>query len=462
MISRLQLVGTVASIFTMFGFIHRQLRLRNHLILTNNMPGDSEVSVVGILMHFIEFSFIDLRGFFRRRFVTYGPIFRTNFLACDAIVIADKGLCNEILSDSKLFAQIAPAPGLDQMFAGFLHSKNGDEHKAIRAPLVRTLSENILHRNISMIGKNFADSLKRWTELPHVDFYAEIRHMMCETFLHLAFGASCSLEDEREFEQYFMDFGTGVSKPFLSSLQIGLKGKQRISQKILDIIEQRKLHKIPIDIENPDLLSCFCKEDVSDQIVADNVSAIVWASIDTTMSLFSDLIVWLSKEDAIREKMITECISVWGPSNSFNEVLAGLNNDEIQSCLRQLVYMDCVIKEVLRLTPPGAGVFRCALEDFPLRGTNYVVPKGWSVYIPLSGFIDEKSFPDCRDFKPERFLPGGVSEKEGNFLGAMKPFGGGIHICPGRHMVQAESKLFLSMLVVSCKQVIRYFLSQPA
>ncbi|KAG6935951.1 cytochrome P450 family 26 subfamily C member 1 [Chelydra serpentina] len=45
--------------------------------------------------------------------------------------------------------------------------------------------------------------------------------------------------------------------------------------------------------------------------------------------------------------------------------------------LSRLRYLDCVIKEVLRVLPPVSGGYRTALQTFELDG--YQIPKGWSV-----------------------------------------------------------------------------------
>ncbi|XP_030309179.1 cytochrome P450 26C1 [Calypte anna] len=112
--------------------------------------------------------------------------------------------------------------------------------------------------------------------------------------------------------------------------------------------------------------------------------------------------------------------------------------------LSQLRYLDCVIKEVLRVLPPVSGGYRTALQTFELDG--YQIPKGWSVMYSIRDTHETaavyQSPPD--DFDPDRFSAT-RTEAVGHFH--YIPFGGGARSCIGKELAQTILKLLAIELV---------------
>lgn len=77
------------------------------------------------------------------------------------------------------------------------------------------------------------------------------------------------------------------------------------------------------------------------------------------------------------------------------------------------------IAETLRKHPIAGNAMRRSTADFNVPNTDYTIPKGMQVYIPIYAFHhDEKFFPKPEEFDPDRFceeLP----------RGAFMPFGNG-------------------------------------
>ena len=72
--------------------------------------------------------------------------------------------------------------------------------------------------------------------------------------------------------------------------------------------------------------------------------------------------------------------------------------------LKDLKYLECVIKEGLRLNPSVPFVGRKVHEDMVIK--DYQIPKGTIVYCFLYMLHrDPEIFPEPEKFKPERFLP---------------------------------------------------------
>uniref|UniRef100_A0A452VCC6 Cytochrome P450 26B1 n=1 Tax=Ursus maritimus TaxID=29073 RepID=A0A452VCC6_URSMA len=109
--------------------------------------------------------------------------------------------------------------------------------------------------------------------------------------------------------------------------------------------------------------------------------------------------------------------------------------------LSGLHYLDCVIKEVMRLFTPISGGYRTVLQTFELDG--FQIPKGWSVMYSIRDTHDTAPvFKDVNVFDPDRFGQARSEDKDGRFH--YLPFGGGVRSCLGKHL----AKLFLKVLAV--------------
>ncbi|KAK6237557.1 hypothetical protein QUC31_003026 [Theobroma cacao] len=103
-----------------------------------------------------------------------------------------------------------------------------------------------------------------------------------------------------------------------------------------------------------------------------------------------------------------------------------------ESDISNLVYLQSIVKETLRLYPPSPIIgLRAALEDCTLS-TGYHIPSGTRLMVNAWKIQrDERVWPDPHDFQPERFL---TSHKDMDFRGQtfeLIPFGSGRRSCPG-------------------------------
>lgn len=103
-----------------------------------------------------------------------------------------------------------------------------------------------------------------------------------------------------------------------------------------------------------------------------------------------------------------------------------------ESDIKNLVYLQAVIKETLRLYPPAPmGLPHESMEDCHVGG--YRVPKGTRLVLNIHSIQrDPKVWSDPNEFRPERFLT--TRHKEVDVRGQhfeLIPFGSGRRICPG-------------------------------
>ncbi|XP_023772884.1 cytochrome P450 CYP82D47 [Lactuca sativa] len=118
-----------------------------------------------------------------------------------------------------------------------------------------------------------------------------------------------------------------------------------------------------------------------------------------------------------------------------------------ESDLKNLVYMDAILKETLRLYPPGhLGLPKETLEDCIVQG--YYIPKGTRVMLNLWKLHrDPNIWPNPTEFLPERFL---TTHKDVDLKGHhfdLLPFGSGRRVCPGILFAMQATRLALASLI---------------
>jgi sterol 14-demethylase len=111
--------------------------------------------------------------------------------------------------------------------------------------------------------------------------------------------------------------------------------------------------------------------------------------------------------------------------------------------LRELTYLENVVKEALRLHPPLFMLVRVAQVDWELFG--YHIPKGtWIVVSPTVAHRMPDVFRDPDAFDPDRFAEGRAEDKK-DF--AYIAFGGGRHKCLGNAFAILQVKAILALLL---------------
>lgn len=100
-----------------------------------------------------------------------------------------------------------------------------------------------------------------------------------------------------------------------------------------------------------------------------------------------------------------------------------------ESEMPRLPYLQAVIKEALRIHPPGPLLLpRKAESDQVVNG--YTIPKGAQILFNVWAMgRDPSIWKDPESFEPERFLDQSIDFKGQDF--ELIPFGSGRRICPG-------------------------------
>ncbi|XP_036313639.1 cytochrome P450 4V2-like [Pipistrellus kuhlii] len=129
--------------------------------------------------------------------------------------------------------------------------------------------------------------------------------------------------------------------------------------------------------------------------------------------------------------------------NELDEVFGNSDRPVTLEDLKKLKYLECVIKETLRVFPSVPIIARELNEDCDVGG--YILTKGSQLLIvPYSLHRDPRYFPDPEEFKPERFFP---ENSTGRHPYAYVPFSAGPRNCIGQRFAMMEEKVILSCIL---------------
>jgi len=173
---------------------------------------------------------------------------------------------------------------------------------------------------------------------------------------------------------------------------------------------------------------------LTDVDIREEVETFILAGDDTTTSVVSHALQVISRHPKEQECIYEELLAVLGQDP---------NTPVTQPQLLDLKYLDCVIKETMRLYPPVPILGRYIPKD--LHVGDKTIPGNTSVVlIPYYVYRDPEYFPDPLTFKPERWMNG----KEASLASfAYIPFSSGPKNCIGKKFANLEMKTFISKVM---------------
>lgn len=133
--------------------------------------------------------------------------------------------------------------------------------------------------------------------------------------------------------------------------------------------------------------------------------------------------------------------------------IVGLNRPVQDSDIPNLPYLQAIVKEVLRLHPPGPLLSwaRLAIQDVHIN--KALVPAGTTAMVNMWAIThDPTIWKDPWAFQPERFIGSNDISVMGSDL-RLAPFGSGRRVCPGRTLGLATVHLWLGRFLQKYKWI---------
>ncbi|KAG6427231.1 hypothetical protein SASPL_111473 [Salvia splendens] len=212
----------------------------------------------------------------------------------------------------------------------------------------------------------------------------------------------------------------------------------RVNRFVSMIIAQRKE-----DGGGADFLDVLLSLRGPDRLSDSDMIAVLWEMIfrgtDTVAVLMEWILARLVKHPDVQSKVHDELDKVAGRSRAVNE-----------SDLTELVYLTAVVKEVLRLHPPGPLLSwsRLSIRDSLVDG--YHVPAGTTAIVNMWAIMtDPQVWEDPLTFNPDRFLSPNSSTDFSVFGSDLRiaPFGSGRRSCPGKTLGMTTVNFWVATLL---------------
>lgn len=184
-------------------------------------------------------------------------------------------------------------------------------------------------------------------------------------------------------------------------------------------------------------------KNLTNKDIQEEVDTFMFEGHDTTAAAMNWAVHLLGTHPEVQRKAQQELFEVFGESER------PVNTED----LKKLRYLECVIKEALRLFPSVPFFARAICEDTKING--YRVPKGANaIIVTYALHRDPRYFPEPEEFRPERFMP---ENTVGRHPYAYIPFSAGLRNCIGQRFAIMEEKVILASIlrsfnIVACQK----------
>nr|WGU11329.1 p-coumarate 3-hydroxylase [Crinum x powellii] len=169
------------------------------------------------------------------------------------------------------------------------------------------------------------------------------------------------------------------------------------------------------------LLTLQEKYDLSEDTIIGLLWDMITAGMDTTVITVEWAMAELVKHPRVQEKVQEELDRVVGVDRIMTE-----------TDFPNLPYLQCVVKEALRLHPPTP-LMLPHKASANVRIGGYDIPKGSVVHINVWAIArDPNLWKNPLEFRPERFQEENIDIKGNDFR--VLPFGAGRRVCPGAQL----------------------------
>ncbi|MBL1208406.1 cytochrome P450 [Geminocystis sp. GBBB08] len=395
-------------------------------------PGSFGLPIIGETLNFISDP-----NFGDKKQAQYGSIFKTNILGKPTVMMCGAQANRFILQTH--FDHFSWEKGWPKTFHELLGRslflQDGDEHKRNRKLLMPSFHGSALNNYFDTMLNIIQSYLEKWEKQKNFTWFTELKQMTFEIASVLLLGSERG-ENITYLSKLFSQLSSG-----LFSFPINILGtKYHKALKSRDLLLSHLEKEILKRQEKPknDALGLLIqtKDEEGNGLSIEEIKLqallMLFAGHETTTSMLTSLCLALSQNIDVLSKAKEE-------QNKLNQE-DNLNLNQ----LKQMPYLDQVLKEVERLYPPVGGGFRGVVKPFVFNG--YYVPEGWQVLYRIeSTHKDKNIYSDPLFFDPERFNKEREEHKKIDF--SLVGFGGGSRFCLGYAFAQMEMKIFASLLL---------------
>ncbi|MDX2378816.1 MAG: cytochrome P450 [Acidimicrobiia bacterium] len=320
---------------------------------------------------------------------------------------------------------------------------DGDEHARRRRLVQPAFAKRRVDAHLELIVEEADRMLESWIPGRSVDAWAEGRTAIRRIVVRALFGHRLGRQADQIGELLEPALKYVNSNP-ATRVDVDLRfngyGKAARARRAVDGFVQQEIDRRRSaigDDGDADILSALLAasddgDSLSDAEIRDQVRSLIAAGYDTTTSALSWLIYGLGANPSKMTSMAEQVRDLLG------------DRPPTIGDLRTLSAVDGVVRETLRLWPPGTVSLRTAIEPFECYGHEIDAGR-LVVYSPYITHRMETIWDDPSSFRPERWLEGEPAPY------SYVPFGGGGRNCIGFALATLELQVFAVRLVQHCR-----------
>jgi len=382
-------------------------------------------------------SFFNDRDFLKKRLKKYGSVFKTNIFGNPTVFMTGADANVFILTnENKYFSVTWPESTKILLGSDSLALQRGSFHSSRRKLLYQAFQPRALASYIPTMESITHNYLEKWEKMGSFTWYPELRKYTFDIACKLLIGTDNT--SETILGELFETWCQGLFTLAINLPWTNFGKALRAREKMLQEIEQIILKRQQAENLGEDALGLLLQaKDENGQTLPlaelkDQILLLLFAGHETLVSSLVSFCLSVGQNPQICDRIKQE-------QNKFSN-----NKTYSLEDLKEMVYLEQVLKEVLRFIPPVGGGFRETIETCEFK--NYSIPKGWTVQYSIGNtHQDTEIYQNPEQFNPDRFNSENAEDKNKTF--GYIPFGGGIRECLGKEFAKLEMKIFGAMLV---------------
>ena len=391
-----------------------------------------------------------------------GPTFVFWILIKPVVATTDVELLRAIMQSPKLINKGISYSMLHDWLGTGLLTSTGDKWRHRRKLITPAFHYDILSVHASLIEKHSKLFIANLKTIPEecskgIEFFELTKHIalavICETAMGIKMDGLNNINDSQESnyielvhnlaEKVAQRYGKLwfwsplIYSTFSKDGKMYYKNLRTINSFISDVIEKRIKYRdcsnqkqdsrVFLDI----LLDAYLEGNIDKPGILDEVNTFMFEGYDTVSAALAWTLYSIGRHKKVQQKV-------------YEEVKSSEKRD--LSCvekLKQMKYVECVIKESLRIHPSVPLIMRQCDQRFEFG--KFHIPKNTEVAVHILHLHrDNNIWCDAAKFQPERFLE--TSSPERNPF-AYLPFSAGHRNCIGQKLALMELKLFIFYVI---------------
>lgn len=397
-------------------------------------PGRMGLPVIGESIQYLR----DPEGFIAERQEQYGNVFKTHLFGRPTITLIGADAARFLFSNDGQKLEMTNTHNFEILLGKkSIGVQIGAAHQVLRRQLFQAFQPRALESYAVTMEAVTQQYLKRWEQMGALTWYDELKRYTLDIACRLFIGTSTT--DDEQLEKVYETWSSGLlTIPVRfpgSKFARAVQAREELLTQFDRLIDRRQQSFS----DHQDVLSILlsAKDEAGNLLgraeIKDNILGMLIAGHETLTSALTSFCLLMAQHPDVLRAVCQEQSALGFPISLTLDML------------KQMTYLEQVLKEVLRVAPPVVrSGSRKVLENCEFSG--YTIPQGWDVYYQIpETHQDSQIYTNPAQFDPDRFSTERSEDKQK--LSSHIAFGGGIRECLGKEFARLEIKLFAALLV---------------